>query len=90
MKYVTPIYFAREVNVLQLCPGAPNGSVPQNICSSCKFLLAGRYGRNNSPWKKSVAGKKIIQGVRGDLNSRIAATGCLYGLLTTQDLNCAL
>ena len=34
--------------------------------------------------------KKIIQGVRGDLKSRIAATGYLYGLLTTQDLNCAL
>ena len=70
--------------------GAPNGSIPQNICSSCKFLLAGRCGRNNSPWKESVAGKKIIQGVRGDLKSRIAATGCLHGLLTTQDLNCAL
>ena len=70
--------------------GAPNGSVPQNICSSCKVLLAGRCGRNNSPWKESVAGKKIIQGVRGDLKSRIAATGYLYGLLTTQDLNCAL
>ena len=70
--------------------GAPNGSVPQNICSSCKFLLAGRCGTNNSPWKESVAGKKIIQGVRGDLKSRIAATGYLYGLLTTQDLNCAL
>ena len=70
--------------------GAPNGSVPQNICSSCKFLLAGRCGRNNSPWKESVAGKKIIQGVRGDLKSRIAATGYLYELLTTQDLNCAL
>ena len=70
--------------------GAPNGSVPQNICSSGTFLLAGRCGRNNSPWKESVAGKKIIQGVRGDLKSRIAATGYLYGLLTTQDLNCAL
>ena len=71
-------------------PGAPNGSVPQNICSSCKFLLAGRCGRNNSPWKESVARKKISQGVRGDLKSSIAATGYLYGLLTTQDLNCAL
>ena len=70
--------------------GAPNGSVPQNICSSGKFLLAGRCGRNNSPWKESVAGKKIIQGVRGDLKSRIAATGYLYGLLATKDLNCAL
>ena len=70
--------------------GAPNGSVPQNICSSGTFLLAGRCGRNNIPWKESVAGKKIIQGVRGDLKSRIAATGYMYGLLTTQDLNCAL
>ena len=73
-----------------ICSGAPNGSVPQNICSSCKFLLAGRCGRNDSPWKESVAGKKIIPGVRGDLKSRIAATGYLYGLLTTQDQNCAL
>ena len=70
--------------------GAPNGSVPQNICSSGTFLLAGRCGRNNSPWKESVAGKKIIQGFRGDLKSRIPATGHLFGLLTTQDLNCAL
>ena len=69
---------------------SPNGSVPQNICSSGTFLLAGRCGRNNSPWKESVAGKKIIQGVRGHLKSRIAATGYLYGLLTTQDRNCAL
>ena len=74
----------------QPTPGAPNGSVPQNICPSGTFLLAGRCGRNNSPWKESVAGKKIIQGVRGDLKSTIAATGYLYGLLTTQDLNCAL
>ena len=73
---------------MKIRSGAPNGSVPQNICSSCKFLLAGRCGRNNSPWTESVAGKNIIQGVRGDLKSRIASTGYLYGLLTTQDLNC--
>ena len=60
-----------------LYSGAPNGSVPQNICSSGTFLLAGRCGRNNSPWKESVAGKKIIQGVRGDLKS---SNSC-YGLL---------
>ena len=48
---------------------APNGSVPQNICSSGAFLLAGRCGRNNSRWKERVAGKKIIQGVKGDLKS---------------------
>ena len=40
--------------------------------------------------RKVLLGKKIIQGVRGDLKSRIASTGYLYGLLTTQDLNCAL
>ena len=55
--------------------------------------LCARFARArssaNSPWKESVAGKKIIRGVRGDLKSRIAATGYLYGLLTTQDLNCA-
>ena len=42
--------------------GAPNGSVPQNICSSYKFLLAGRCGRSNSPWKESVAWKKDDSG----------------------------
>ena len=26
--------------------GAPNGSFPQNICSSGKSLLAGRFGNN--------------------------------------------
>ena len=61
------------VNYFSVSTGAPNGSVPQNICSSGTFLLAGRCERNNSPWKESVAGKKIIQGVRGDLKSRIAA-----------------
>ena len=42
--------------------------------------------------EKIILGRKekIIQGVRGDLKTRIAATGHLYGLLTTQDLNCAL
>ena len=40
--------------------------------------------------RKVLLGKKIIQVVRGDLKSRIAATGYLYGFLTTQDLNCAL
>ena len=39
--------------------------------------------------RKVLLGKKIIQGVRGDVKSRIAATGYLYGLLTTRDLNCA-
>ena len=27
--------------------GAPSGSVPQNICSSGQFSLAGRFGKNN-------------------------------------------
>ena len=45
-------------------PRAPSGSVPQTICSSGKFLLAGRCGRNDQcPWKDSVAGKEVIQGV---------------------------
>ena len=39
------------------CSGAPNGSVPQNICSSGKFLLAGRFGKIICPWKESVVGK---------------------------------
>ena len=89
IKLQLKLFFFLNVKV-KLASGAPNGSVPQNICSSDTFLLAGRCERNNSPWKESVAGKKIIQGVRGDLKSRIAATGYLYGLLTTQDLNCAL
>ena len=87
-KYILRLSFLVRFNCIYT--GAPNGSVHQNICSSGKFLLAGRCGRNNSPWKESVAGKKIIQGVRGDLKSRIAAMGYLYGLLTTQDLNCTL
>ena len=37
-----------------------------------------------------VLGRKVLLVVRGDLKSRIAATGYLYGLLTTQILNCAL
>ena len=82
--------FTRKAVMKFLPAGAPNGSVPQNICSSATFLLAGRCGRNNSPRKESVAGKKIIHWVRGDLKSRIAAMGHLYGLLTTQNLNCTL
>ena len=88
--YGNSLHASQLQSTQQTSTGAPNGSVPQNICSSGTFLLAGRCGRNNSPWKESVAGTKIIQGVRGDLKSRIAATGYLYGLLTTQDLNCAL
>ena len=38
--------------------GAPNGSVPQNICSSCKFLLAGRCG------EIIVLGRKVLLGKR--------------------------
>ena len=46
--------------------GALNGSVPQNICSSGNFLLAGRFGRNNmSPEGKSC--------------SEIGNVGCLRG-----------
>ena len=43
---------------------APNGFVPQNICSSGNFLLAGRFGKNNMSLKgEIVAGKYTIQGV---------------------------
>ena len=31
--------------------GAPNGSVPQNICSAGNFFLAGRFGKNNMPFE---------------------------------------
>ena len=62
----------------EIYSAAPTGSVPQNICSSGTFFLAGRCRKNNSLWKESVAGKKIIQGVRGDLKSRIAAMGYLW------------
>ena len=72
-----------------VCAGAPDGSVPQNICSSCKFCWLGDVEEIIVLGRKVLLGKKIIQGVRGDLKSRIAATGYLYGLLTTQDLNCA-
>jgi len=41
--------------------GAANGSVPENICSSGKFLLAGRCGKKIiCPWKAIVVSKKII------------------------------
>ena len=42
--------------------GAFNGSVPQNICSSGQFLLAGRFWKNNMSlqgkccWKKDNSG----------------------------------
>ena len=44
---------AIRFNHLHVCPSVPsfqvksNGSVPQNVCSCGKFLLAGRCGRNN-------------------------------------------
>ena len=46
----------REIPILKT--GAPNGSVPQNICSSCKFLLAGRCG------EIIVLGRKVLLGKR--------------------------
>ena len=52
---------------------APNGSVPQNICSSGNFLLGGRRGRNNMSLKGKCSWEKTIQGVWFDLISGIAA-----------------
>ena len=49
-----------------LFTGAPDGSVPQNLCSSGQFLLAGRFGKNSMPlegkccWEISNSG-----GLRG-------------------------
>ena len=58
--------------------GAPNGSVPQNICSSeKKNYWLGDVEEIICPCKESVAGKKIIQGVWGDFMCRIAAMGYL-------------
>ena len=42
----------------RLHSGAPNGSVPQNICSSGQFLL-GDVEEIICPWKESVAKKKM-------------------------------
>ena len=42
--------------------GAPDGSVPHNICSACKFLLAGTFGKNDTSlegkccWERDSAG----------------------------------
>ena len=46
--------------VYEVKAGAPNGSVPQNICSSGKFLLAGRFGKIKMSLEESVAGKLTI------------------------------
>ena len=44
--------------ITALYSGTPNGSVPQNICSSGNFSLAGRFGKNNMSLKgEIVAGK---------------------------------
>ena len=42
--------------------GAPDGSVPHNICSACKFLLARTFGKNDTSlegkccWERDSAG----------------------------------
>ena len=36
--------------------GAPNGSVPQNICSSGQYLLAGRFEKNNMSLEVELLG----------------------------------
>ena len=38
--------------------GAPNGSVSQIICSSGKFLLAGRFGKNDVSLEGKYWGEK--------------------------------
>jgi len=38
--------------------GAPNGCVPQNICFSGKFLLAGRFGKIICPCRKVLLGNR--------------------------------
>ena len=53
--YLTANVFLSPETVDTMHTGAPTGSVPQNICSSGTFLLGGKCGRNNSPWKESVA-----------------------------------
>ena len=35
------VEFGRDLNEIEHPKGAPNGSVPQNICSTGNFLLAG-------------------------------------------------
>ena len=50
--------------------GAPNGSVSQIICSSGKFLLAGRFGKNDMSLEGKCWGEKDKPG--WDLVSRIA------------------
>ena len=64
----------------RLHSGAPNGSVPQNICSSGQFLLAGRCGRMALGKKQYVLGRKVLlrkKCVWGDFMFRIV-TMC-YG-----------
>ena len=39
--------FTQLSRSLNVRTGAPIGSVPQNICSTGQFLLAGRFGKNN-------------------------------------------
>ena len=45
-----------------LFSGAPNGSAPQNICYSSKFLLAGRFGRNNMSLEEKCCWEKANSG----------------------------
>ena len=48
-----------------LTSGAPNGSVPQNICSSGTFLLAGRlWEALGDVEEKIVVGRKVLLGKR--------------------------
>lgn len=60
--------------------GAPDGSVPPNICFACKFLLAGSFEENDVFLGRKVLLEKLRGGRGagagaglGDLLSRIPA-----------------
>ena len=44
------------------------------------FCWLGHLGKMISPWKESVAGKETVQGVWGDLLSRVPAMWYLFAL----------
>ena len=66
--------------------GAPNGSVPQNICSSGQFLLAGRFGKSNMslevkccweilPYDYTLTSQQCLLGNLLAVNSSISVAG---------------
>ena len=74
-------FFAYTLERASTTHWAPNGSVPQNICSSDNFLLVVDVEEIICPWKESAPGKKTIQGVWFDLMSGIAAM-CYFSALS--------